>query len=59
MREKIRARLHRLRDDERGFNTAELLGNAALAILALIAIWAALEAAGVNIVQWIETQLIG
>lgn len=45
--------------DERGLNTAELLGNAALAIIALLAIWAALEAAGVSIVEWIQDQLIG
>jgi hypothetical protein len=48
--------LHR---DERGLNTAELLGNAALAIIALIAIWAALQALGLDIVSWIRTQLLG
>lgn len=48
-----------IHEDERGLNTAELLGNAALAIIALIAIWAALEAAGISIVSWIQDQLIG
>ncbi len=57
---KIVARVLRDVDrDERGLNTAELLGNAALAIIALLAIWAALEAAGVSIVEWIQDQLIG
>ncbi len=52
-------RLVRFHRDQRGLNTAELLGNAALAILALIVIWGALQAAGVNIVGWIEQQLLG
>jgi len=59
MRETIMNRWMELHHDERGLNTAELLGNAALAIIALLAIWAALEAAGVNIIGWIEDQLIG
>ena len=45
--------------DERGMNTAELLGNAALAIVALVAIWGALEAAGLSVVEWIEQTLLG
>ena len=48
-----------MRDDDRGLNTAELMGNAALAIAALVVIWAALQALGVDIVAWIRTQLIG
>lgn len=48
-----------LRDDERGLNTAELMGNAALAIAALVVIWGALQLLGVDIVGWIRTQLIG
>lgn len=44
-------------DDERGLNTAELLGNAALAIVALIAIWAALKQAGLDIIEWITDQI--
>jgi hypothetical protein len=49
--------LSRLRDDEAAFSTAELLGNAALGIAALIAIWAVLQALGVNVVQWIGQQI--
>jgi hypothetical protein len=45
--------------DERGLNTAELMGNAALAIAALVVIWGALQALGVDIVGWVRTQLIG
>lgn len=47
--------LHR---DERGLNTAELMGNAALAIGALVVIWAALEVLGVDVVNWIRGQLL-
>ncbi len=43
--------------DERGMTTAELLGNAALGIAALVVIWAALQALGVHIVDWIGKQL--
>jgi hypothetical protein len=46
----------RLRRDG-GFSTAELLGNAALGIAALVAIWAVLQALGVNIVGWIAAPL--
>jgi hypothetical protein len=48
-----------LREDDRGLNTAELMGNAALAIAALVVIWGALQALGVDIVAWIRGQLIG
>jgi hypothetical protein len=48
-----------LREDDRGLNTAELMGNAALAIAALVVIWGALQALGVDIVGWIRGQLIG
>lgn len=48
-----------LRDDERGLNTAELLGNAALAIVALIAIWAGLQALGVDVIERIRSLLFG
>jgi len=48
-----------LRTGDRGLNTAELMGNAALAIAALVVIWAALEALGLNVVQWISAQLLG
>ena len=42
---------------EGGFTTAELLANAALAIIALVAIWAALQKMGIHIVDWIQQQL--
>jgi hypothetical protein len=48
-----------MRTDDRGLNTAELMGNAALAIAALVVIWAALQALGVDLVGWIRGQLIG
>lgn len=51
--------LGRARDDERGLSTAELLGNAALAIAALVVIWAALEALGLEVVEWIRSQIMG
>ena len=46
-----------LREDDRGLNTAELMGNAALAIAALVVIWGALQALGVDVVGWIRGQL--
>lgn len=48
-----------IKEDERGLNTAELMGNAALAIAALVVIWAALQTLGVDIVGWIRGQLLG
>jgi hypothetical protein len=42
---------------ENGMTTAELLGNAALGIAALVAIWAVLQALGLDIVNWIRGQL--
>lgn len=42
-----------------GYSTAELLGNAALAVGALVAIWAALQGLGEDIVEWIGSQLMG
>ncbi len=47
-----------LRHEDRGLNTAELMGNAALAIAALVVIWAALQALGVDVVGWIRSQLL-
>lgn len=49
----------RLRRNEAGLATAELLGNAALGVAALVIIWAALQALGVDIVTWIRTQVMG
>ena len=42
---------------EEGMTTAELLGNAALGVAALVAIWAVLQALGLDIVNWIRGQL--
>jgi hypothetical protein len=47
--------LHR---DERGLNTAELLGNAALAIVALVAIWYALRQAGLDIIDTLTERVM-
>jgi hypothetical protein len=44
---------------EAGFATAELLGNAALGVAALVLIWAALQALGLDIVTWIRGQVMG
>ena len=57
--EEMMKTLARLRDDDRGLNTAELMGNAALAIAALVVIWGALQALGVDIVEWMRSQLLG
>lgn len=48
----------RRHDDEHGMATAELLGNAALGVAALVAIWLLLKTLGVDIVDWIRGQLI-
>lgn len=50
--------IERAHRDERGLNTAELMGNAALAIGALVVIWAALETLGVDVVNWIRAELL-
>ena len=38
--------------------TAELLGNAALGVLALVVIWGLLQTLGVDIVNWMRGQLL-
>ena len=48
---------HTERSSERGMATAELLGNAALGIAALIAIWAVLQTVGLDVMDWIRAQL--
>ena len=53
-----RSAVARIRRDECGFTTAELMANAALAILALVVIWAALQALGVDVVNWIRGQIL-
>lgn len=45
------------RDREAGMTTAELLGNAALGIAALVAIWAVMQTLGLDVVDWIRGQL--
>jgi hypothetical protein len=42
---------------ETGMTTAELLGNAALGIAALVAIWAVMQTLGLDVVNWIRGQL--
>ena len=43
---------------EAGMTTAELLGNAALGVLALVVIWGLLQALGVDIVRSLHDALI-
>jgi hypothetical protein len=47
----------RRRESEAGMTTAELLGNAALGIAALVAIWAVMQTLGLDVVDWIRGQL--
>ena len=61
----MHSRIHRLvtwlstrSRPEHGMTTAELLGNAALGIAALVAIWAVLQTLGLDVVEWIRGQLI-
>ena len=49
--------LRRFVSDEEGMTTAELLGNAALGIAALVAIWAVLQTLGLDVIDWIRGQL--
>jgi hypothetical protein len=44
-------------EGEAGMTTAELLGNAALGIAALVAIWAVMQTLGLDVVDWIRGQL--
>ena len=50
--------LDRRGSGEEGMTTAELLGNAALGVLALVVIWGLLQTLGVDIVNWIRGQLL-
>lgn len=50
-------RLKQARTEESAFTTAELLGNAALGIAALVGIWALLQQLGVDLVGSMRTQL--
>ena len=47
----------RMPEGEAGMTTAELLGNAALGIAALVAIWAVMQTLGLDVVDWIRGQL--
>jgi hypothetical protein len=53
----LTARMRSATGAEGGMTTAELLGNAALGIAALVAIWAVLQALGLDIVNWMRGQL--
>jgi hypothetical protein len=53
----LMARMRSAAAMEEGMTTAELLGNAALGIAALVAIWAVMQALGLDIVNWIRGQL--
>ncbi len=58
----LRARLAlraRRRRAEAGFSTAEGLAGAALAVVALIAIWAAMKAFGLDLINWMQDQITG
>jgi len=49
----------RITTGEEGMTTAELLGNAALGIAALVAIWAVMQTLGLDVVDWIRARIIG
>jgi len=53
----IAGRVPRRPGAEAGFSTAEGLAGAALAVVALIAIWAAMRAFGVNLIHWMQDQI--
>lgn len=55
----VRSLAERIAAEEDGFSTAELLGNAALGIIALVAIWGLLQALGVDLVQMIGDAITG
>lgn len=59
LRVRVSDLLSRLDAEEDGFSTAELLGNAALGVVALVVIWGALRALGVDIVEMVRGQLLG
>ncbi len=52
----MRAYVADLHEGEDGFSTAELLGNAALGIVALVAIWAGLSAIGVDVMTLVRNE---
>jgi hypothetical protein len=42
---------------DNGFSTAEGLAGAALAVVALIAIWAAMRSFGLDLIRWMQQQI--
>lgn len=46
----------RLRDEERGFQTAEAIAIAAVGIIVLAAILAVLQVLGVDVINWLRDQ---
>ncbi len=53
----IRAFIISARNNEEGLTTAELLGNAALAIAALVSIWLLLQQIGIDVMLFIRQQI--
>src|SRR5690606_4006622 len=53
----LRAVIGRIRSEEAGFSTAELLGNAALGIAALVLIWGLLTNVGSSVMEFITNAL--
>jgi hypothetical protein len=54
---RLKAAALRRAGDQAGFSTAEGLAGAALAVVALIAIWAAMRAFGLDIIRWMQDQI--
>lgn len=50
-------RMLQVLEDASGFSTAELLGNAAMAIGALVVIWGALRLMGINLLTEIQNAI--
>lgn len=55
----VRILIARLDRDQEGFSTAELLGNAALGIAALVVIWGLLQLLGLDVIEMIRAQILG
>ena len=53
----LRHRVIEVLENSEGFSTAELLGNAALAIVALVAIWGFLRIVGIDVLRDIQTAI--
>jgi hypothetical protein len=50
-------RAQRRAGPDAGFSTAEGLAGAALAVVALIAIWAAMRSFGLDLISWMQQQI--